>query len=318
MLIIDLERIEPAALQVYPRILNRLPISHPTRNDILSRLDMTQAGFHGECQVDHYLKQISLEEPYEVFKEINLKLTSHSYVSIDTLIITKKYACVLEIKTIKGAIMFQEHPAQLIRELDGVLTPLPCPAQQLRRNMKRLQYWFKQNNIHLPIFGFIVLHYSKTRVVIPPKTTKVLFGRDIGNTLEELDEVKPIISREKFEEIIGQINSRKTFYIPKPLMIRYPIKIEEIRCGLMCSHCYHTVTRERRCPKCHRSTRNCKKEAIEDWLYLIKDTITNIECLNFLGLRDKHAASYLLRSLNLVPEQKGKSTFYRLNKFVRY
>ena len=76
---------------------------------------MTNAGYNGECQVDHYLKQISLEEPYLILKELNLKSTNHSYISIDTLIITRKYFCILEIKTIKGTLMFQEHPPQLIR-----------------------------------------------------------------------------------------------------------------------------------------------------------------------------------------------------------
>ena len=63
MLVIDLDRIEPQILRVYTRILNRIPTTHPTRKDILAQLDMTNAGFNGECQVDHYLKQISLEEP---------------------------------------------------------------------------------------------------------------------------------------------------------------------------------------------------------------------------------------------------------------
>ncbi|MFX3675290.1 MAG: nuclease-related domain-containing protein [Paenisporosarcina sp.] len=312
----NIDRLKPPILQVYTRILNRLPSSHPTRKDILSQLDMTSAGYNGECQVDHYLKQISLEEPYALLKEINLKLTDHSFLSMDTLIITRKNVCILEIKTIKGALTFQEKPAQLIRDLDGVLTALPCPDQQLIRHMKRLKRWFDKNNIHLPIFGFIVLPYSKTRVVIPPKETKIIFGRDIGNVLEELDAVQPIISREKFDEIVELMNNSQTFYIPKPLMVRYPIKDEDVKYGLMCSHCYQTIKGEKFCPNCRASTRNCKKEAIEDWLYLVKNTINNRECVKFLGLKNKHAASYLLRSLNLVSEKKGKSTCYRLSKNV--
>ena len=131
--------------------------------------------------------------------------------------------------------------------------------------MKRLNRWLNSQNNHMPIFGYIVLPYSKTRVAIPPKNTQVIFGRDIGNVLEELDEVQQIISREKFIEVVEKIDSSKTFYIPKPLMSRYPITIEEIKNGLMCSHCYQSITLERSCPICSNSTRYCKKEAIEDW-----------------------------------------------------
>jgi len=115
----------------------------------------------------------------------------------------------------------------------------------------------------MPIFGYIVLPYSKTRVAIPPKNTQVIFGRDIGNVLEELDEVQQIISREKFIEIIEKIDSSKTFFIPKPLMTRYPIKLEEIKNGLMCSHCYQSITFEKSCPNVETRQETAKKKQLK-------------------------------------------------------
>ena len=97
---------------------------------------MTRAGYNGECQVDRFLKQVNFTEPYAILKEVNLKSDAQSFISIDTLIITQSYICLLEIKTIKGTLKFQSNPPQLLKDLDGVITPLKCPEQQLNRNIK--------------------------------------------------------------------------------------------------------------------------------------------------------------------------------------
>jgi hypothetical protein len=135
---------------------------------------MTRAGYNGECQVDRFLKQINFTEPYAILKEVNLKSDSESFISIDTMIITQSYICVLEIKTIKGTLMFQSNPPQLLKDVDGVITPLKCPEQQLNRNIKRRYKWLKEQNILLPIHSYIVLPYSKTHVTLPPKFAKII------------------------------------------------------------------------------------------------------------------------------------------------
>jgi hypothetical protein len=166
--------------------LHRLPIDHPSRKDILSKIDKKRAGYDGECQVDHFLKQVNFKEPYVILKEVNLKGENQSFISIDTLIVTREYICILEIKTIKGAISFQSDPPQLIRELEGIITTYKCPEQQLNRHMKRLRKWMDKQDIHLPNVGCIVLPYSKTRVAHPPKFAKIVMGCDISGFIEAL------------------------------------------------------------------------------------------------------------------------------------
>lgn len=178
---------------------------------------MTRAGFNGECHVDHFLKQVNFPESYAILKEVNLKSDAQSFISIDTLIITRSFICVLEIKTIKGKLMFQSNPPQLLKDADGVITPLKCPEQQLNRNVKRLINWLDKQGISLPIHSCIVLPYSKTHVALPPKFAKIITGCDISSYMEELNENQPIISRETFDKLIGIISSNQISYLPPPL-----------------------------------------------------------------------------------------------------
>lgn len=209
---------------------------------------MIRAGYNGECLVDHYLKQVNFQGPYAILKEVNLKGENQSFISIDTLIITREYICILEIKTIKGTITFQSDPPQLLREVDGTITPLKCPEQQLNRHMKRLRTWLDKHNIPLPIVGFIVLPYSKTHVALPPNFAKVIMGCDISTYIEELNEKEPIISREKFQEVTNFLIENQTTFMPVPLSSRYRFEYDRIQKGLLCKKCFRTITNEKKCP----------------------------------------------------------------------
>ena len=270
---------------------------------------MTRAGYNGECQIDHYLKQVNFPEPYAILKEVNLKSDAQSFISIDTLIITQSFICVLEIKTIKGKLMFQSNPPQLLKDVDGVITLLKCPEQQLNRNVKRLINWLDKQGISLPIHSCIVLPYSKTHVALPPKFAKIIMGCDISSYIEELNEKEPIISRETFDKLVNLINEFQTSYFPPPLSNRYKIDYHQIRKGLICSYCFMTIKNEKKCPNCKNSTKLAKKEAVEDWFYFWKDSITTRECMEYIGLNED-AASYLLRSMNLVPVGNGRGRRY--------
>lgn len=205
--------------------------------------------------------------------------------------------------------MFQSNPPQLLKDVDGVITPLKCPEQQLNRNVKRLNMWFEMHGFSLPIHSYIVLPYSKTHVALPPKFAKIIMGCDISSYIEELNEKQPIISRETFDKLVNLINEYQTSYFPPPLSNRYLIKYDHIRKGLLCSYCFKSIKNEKKCPSCKKSTKLAKKEAVEDWFYLWKDSITTRECMEYLDWNED-AASYLLRRLNLVAVGNGRGRRY--------
>ncbi|WP_391119093.1 hypothetical protein [Psychrobacillus sp. L3] len=57
-----------------------------------------------------------------------------------------------------------------------------------------------------------------------------------------------------------------------------------------------------------------QKQAMEDWFYLVKNTISNRECVYFLELKDKYAANYLLNKVGLHPVNDHKSRHYVLQR----
>ena len=134
--IIDIPRKSPKSIPIYKRILQRLPNYQPTYLEIEKRIkaiEAIEAGYHGECYVDNFLKQVHFPSNYAILKDLHIQVDSNSYLQMDTLILTKKYIALLWIKNIRGKIAFQKNPDQLIREFDGEITPFECPEQQIIR-----------------------------------------------------------------------------------------------------------------------------------------------------------------------------------------
>ena len=275
---------------------------------------MTEAGYSGECYVDNFLKQITFPKHFAILKDIHIPLTENSHLQIDTLIITRKYITILEIKNIKGKILFQRTPEQLIRELNGKITTFKCPEQQLKRHVYKLQTLLERLKINIPIKSLIVLAYSKTHVALPPQFAKITMGCDISAHIEEFNDMPDLISVQSFNNLVSSISSRCREFIPKTLAQTYHLELAHIQTGLICPTCHHKIHNLNHCPTCHISRRILQQQAIEDWFYLYKDTITNSECVHFLELKDKFAASYLLKKLNLDKISQFKSRRYTLSQ----
>jgi len=312
VIFIDETREIPHSLTVYQRLLQRVPISHPLYLEIEARINRIRAGFNGETYVDHFLKNIEFPCDYIILKDINLKTSPRSKTQIDTLIITSKFICILEIKAIKGKIAFQQNPAQLIREVDGIHTPLKCPEEQLKRHERKLAFWMKSNNIDLPIRSFIVLAFSKTLVSLPPKYSKIIMGCDISSYIEDLFELPNIISHTPFTQLVKKVRQAQTSFSPVPLVNIIPIEDSIIKKGLICPKCSRKIGNQYKCPTCKISRRVIIANALEDWFYLMKNTITNNECINFLGLKDKTSAAHILSRSKLFPKNNGRYRYYQL------
>ena len=118
---------------------------------------------------------------------------------------------------------------------------------------------------------------------------------------------------ETFDKLVSLINECQSSYFPPPLSNRFKIDYNQIRKGLICSYCFKSIKNEKKCPYCKKPTKYAKKEAVEDWFYLWKDSISNRECVEFLGLKDKFAATYLLKNMQLIPIGNGRGRRYIRN-----
>lgn len=282
--------------------------------EIEKKIRSAVAGYKGECYVDNFLKQVTFPKHFAILKDLHIPLHENNYLQLDTLILTRKYIAILEIKNIRGKISFQKNPDQLIREADGITTPFKCPEQQLKRQVKNLQTLLQTAKINISIKNLIVLAYSKTHVVLPPKYTKIVMGCDIANHVEDYNQLPDAISTVKFQQLLNFFISQSRDFVPKPLAQTYPLSLSHIKTGLICPKCAIKIKNRNKCPICKTPKTLMQKQAIEDWFHLVKDTISNRECVNFLELKDKYAASYLLRKLDLQPMNHFKSRHYVLKK----
>lgn len=206
--IIDIPRIPPKSILIYKRILQRLPNYHPTYLEMEKRMKATEAGFQEESYVDNFLKQVQFPKNYAILRDLHIQVDPSSYLQIDTLILTQKYIALLEIKNIRGKIAFQKNPDQLLREFDGEITPIRWPEQQITRQTNKLQLLLQQIKINLPIKKLIVLAYSKTHVVLPPKYTTIVMGCDISIYIDDYNQLPDVISTTDFKQLLNYLSSR--------------------------------------------------------------------------------------------------------------
>lgn len=308
------QRIPPKEIQVYKRAQHRFPLNHPYAREFSSKLKSMEAGYYGESYVDHFLHQMEFPKNHHIFKGLHLTLGPESYLQIDTLIVTKKYIAILEIKNIKGKVYFQKNPKQLVRELDGEFSTYKCPEQQILRHSTKLKRLLTKLNIDIPIENRIVFAFSSTHIVTPPEKVIVLMACDISNHLDELNQLPDVISNSKFNRLINSLTSLETEYFPIPFAENMRFDWNTLKTGLYCSNCEIQLTTQHRCPGCKKSRKVLWKLAIEEWFFLCKSTISNKECVQFLELKDKYAATYLLKSLQLESQNKNKYRRYTHSK----
>ncbi|MFJ7825843.1 nuclease-related domain-containing protein [Psychrobacillus sp. NPDC096623] len=312
--IIDIPRKPPKSILIYKRILQRLPTYHPTYLEIEKRIKATEAGFLGESYVDNFLKQVHFPKNYAILKDIHIPLDSNSYLQIDTLILTKKYLALLEIKNIRGKISFQKNPDQLIREFEGEITSFKCPEQRVTRQTKKLQSLLQVLKINLPIKKLIVIAYSNTHVVLPPKYTTIVMGCDISFYIDNYNQMPDVISTAKFSQLLTLLLSRSFDFVPNPIAQIFHVNLSEVITGLICPTCRKRMSGQTRCRICNTPKLVMQQQAVEDWFYLMKNSISNKECVYFLELKDKYAGNYLLNKLSLQPVNKYKARHYVLQR----
>ncbi|WP_246096976.1 nuclease-related domain-containing protein [Psychrobacillus soli] len=299
---------------MYKRLLHRISKNQSLYLEIEKKIRAIEAGYSGESYVDNFLKQVNFPKHYAILKDLHIQIDENNYLQIDTLILTKKYFAILEIKNIRGKIYFQRNPNQLIREIDGETTPLKCPEQQLKRHVQKLKLLLQQYKVNIPIKSLIVLAYSKTHVVLPPQYANITMGCDISHHIEEYNQLPDAISTQKFHQSLTNLLSRSNEFIPKPLAKVYPLELSHIKIGLFCPNCHVKINNQRNCINCNTPKKIMQQQAIEDWFYLVKDTISNSECVYFLELKDKFAANYLLNKMALHPVNHHKSRYYIMQK----
>ncbi|MBU8880911.1 NERD domain-containing protein [Bacillus sp. FJAT-29790] len=98
------ERLIPLRMLKNEALLRRIPKHHVKRTIIEKDQTRRKAGYRGEEASDYYVNQLPDKE-YTIFHDLRL-LNEQNYFQMDTLILSPKFALILEIKNISGTIYF--------------------------------------------------------------------------------------------------------------------------------------------------------------------------------------------------------------------
>lgn len=307
-------RTEPLQLEGLHAAIKRLPLGHEMLPILESRYASRKAGFGGEQQLDKVFDKYSFPMQYRVLHDVSL--TSSTPFQIDTLFITPTYAVIFEVKNISGELKIVSNPPQLIRVLNnGEVKGFNSPITQVENNCTLLQDWFLSRNISLPIYGAIVLAYSKQRVDLFDTKTPFLFPSAVPNFIRNLPIAPPLLDEETFSTLTNDLVYSHREYIPPPICLTYPEIKSSIKTGVSCPSCdfigMQKYMKGWRCTACGKTSPDAHKQAIRDWFLLYGGQMSNQDCCTFLHIK-RQSATRILRGMNLRQEGANRNRTYSM------
>lgn len=135
--------------------LRRQPLNSALSSKTEENLLKAWAGYHGECKADRQLSTI--DDPHMlILNDLSIHV-GKTFFQIDTLILTKTFILILEIKNIAGAMEFGAEFEQFSRHYKGEVTGFPNPISQANRNMIHLTHWLQKKKLPILPIDYLVV-----------------------------------------------------------------------------------------------------------------------------------------------------------------
>ena len=300
-----------------PRLIARLPQNYPRKEelDLAQQLYQIEAGYSGETKVDRFLELLELPKSSTILTNVHLALAPGHSFQIDTLILTKQFIMLLEIKNITGDLYFESDPHQLRSvKANGEEIITECPITQLEVASENLRIWLAKKGIHTEICSQIILASRNAAVKAAPPNAPILYLKRLSLYLREKEQRPTIFNPTELKRMKEIIERNRLDYNPYPLCEYFKISPHLLKRGQLCSQCHSSMTyqshKQRYCHTCKLSAPNNYRESIQDWFILINNSITNRQCRSFLQLKNKDHAYYALKSMQLHQEGRSVATKY--------
>ncbi|MFF2286179.1 nuclease-related domain-containing protein [Peribacillus butanolivorans] len=313
----------PLKVHMIEALMRRLPPDHARQPILNLDIKKIKAGYSGEYRVLSTLNALP-EKEYLLFHDLRL-IGSPFPFQMDLLILTSYFLLIIEVKNMAGEIYFDNTFNQLIRtNIDGKTEAFDDPILQVNRQRQQLLEWLKSKKIiNIPVETLVVSANSSTIIRAENRdiNRKVIRKDSILIKIGEFKEKykEKILSTRDMKRISTLLLDEHTPYIPK-LLESYGIPINALQTGVYCHKCY-TFSMERRlrkwiCRICSHSSHDAHISALQDYVCLVKPTITNSEFRQFLQLKSPSSAKKLLTSLNLNHSGHTKGRVYSLRSII--
>ncbi|GLB60030.1 nuclease-related domain-containing protein [Cytobacillus sp. NCCP-133] len=317
---IEKERMMPEINLQLTALLRRMPKMLEGREKVWSELRKRNAGFRGEQKLDYDLSFLN-EKEYRIYHGLRLS-SGNQFFQIDTLLLTKRFAILLEVKNWNGTIMFEPEFHQLIRIHNDKEEAFQDPISQAEHQSRQLKKWIQSNGFpQIPIEYAVVLSSPSTIIKSPNKqiSTKVIHAHRLLNKISLIDETHKLVCIQDKE--IKRLNrTLLKNHVPHEVDILnfFKINLDTLLTGVHCPHCatlpviFHWG--KWHCPACKGKSATAHYQAVEDYFLLIKPAISNEEFRNFTHITSVHTAYKLLSAMNLEVGGEKKNRTYKKKK----
>ena len=296
------ERQIPLTLLKLDAILGRLPKDYSKIPLIKENLSKMKAGYNGEKAIDYQLGYLP-QKDYYIFYDVRLEVNGR-YFQMDTLILTKYFILIVEVKNVAGAVNFDTIFNQFVQTKNGVEYAYPDPILQLNRQENQFREWLKKNQFpSIPVHGLVVISNPQTIISANNEALnkKVIHAASLPNKITQLQNYFPnkVTSDKDLKKIIRIMNKRNT-PLNNSILQSYKINEKDILPGVICKECtYLPSVREYgywRCPNCSRKSKNAHIEALKDYYLIFENQITSSKLRDFLLITSPSLATRLMKS----------------------
>jgi hypothetical protein len=303
-------------------LLRRISNNHLKRPAIEKDVRILMKGYYGEKNFSYYLSFLP-EENYYIFQGLRLK--DKKEFQMDTLLLSRNFILIAEVKNIKGTIKIDKDTKQMIRELDQLKDGFQNPILQAERHGIQLKNWLNnRKSSKIPIETIAIM--SKTSTIMdttkgnPNDYKKLIYAESFLNKMKELETkyTTPLISRNRLLQLTQiLLQAHITHFLD--ILQEYGISINELIFGVQCPKCkkYHMtyISANWCCSTCKFQSKTAHIPALIDYALLINRTIKRKECMEYLQIKS-HQAKYLLSTLNLPTLGSKRGTKYILSPLL--
>ena len=317
----------PISVFAQKALERRLPDSHPKKQTIKEDLQKQLAGHRGEKEIYRYIKRLPVEE-YIHFHGLRLPDGHNEYFQMDFLIAAGSFLLIIEVKNYAGELILERPYPQLLQTKKGVVTAFQDPVLQVNRQRDHLIRWLDLHRLpSLPVEA-LVLNANPTAIIKAAAGHASLFQTFIhpDNLLAKIQQLKEQhtaerISRKTLWKLATHLLQSHVPLYPN-LLAKYQLPVSALYTGCHCSQCGMLPIERNHgrwtCPACGTASKHAHIAALADYLFLIKNTITNRELRNYLSLDCDMAAYRLLKSLDLPSTGITKSKTYQLTPLAEF
>lgn len=306
-------RTKPLILQKLDAIIPRLPHHFPKLEAMKKEAAIRNKGYIGERKVDYHLEKLANQST--ILQDVSLRSEGQKF-QIDTVLITNYAIYCVESKHIAHTIVFNTILNQFTQQDGDTEKGYRYPITQAKNHQLQLTNWLHEHHLYnIPVHYFIAISDPSTIINVigdQESIAKVVAHAEyIPFKIKETDEKhrqnkSNTIQRNK----IGNMILHQCHNDDYDILSKYNIRYSDISTGVKCPICNMLGMGYKRrvwkCKRCGHQSKHIYKQALSDYLFLIKPWIKNNEAIRFLHLPSKTTTTRILRSSGLTFHQQKR------------